>query len=108
VRCPPNGVLPDEWIMSDQETTDNRIERLDKKSNYLLKIPLLDIALGLFGKGLGDMFVALIDGNMSYAEVSSLHGVTLFGMPVILIDLVCIALGVALGTWTWGLTADDN
>lgn len=94
LRCPPDGI-PQDWLLPEE---DRMLEKLKEESKYPLKFPLLGVSLVLFGKGFSDAAITLIKFNMGG------YGVTLseafFGVPVLAIDALCVALGTALGFWT--------
>jgi hypothetical protein len=101
LKCPPEG-MPASWKI---EKTNGMMERLENESKYPLKVPLLGVSLVLAGKGLSDAIVTAIKVNMAFNGASLTE--EFMGVPVLLIDFVCVILGIALGTWTWKNMGDD-
>jgi len=52
-----------------------------------------------FRKGLSDLIVTLIKVNMGYAGVSLSEEFK--GVPILNIDIECVALDVGLCVWAW-------
>jgi len=102
LRCPTNTALPESWIDSDLERQKRQLEN---ESKYPLKFPLLGMSLVLLGKGLGDLTITLIKVNMDFPGASLSDEFQ--GVPVVLIDVVCVVLGASLGGWTWKTMQDD-
>jgi hypothetical protein len=94
--------LPELWIDSDLERQKRQLEQ---ESRYPLKFPLLGISLVLLGKGLGDLIIALIKVNVDFPGASLSEEFQ--GVPVVLIDAVCVVLGATLAGWTWKTMRDD-
>ena len=104
IRCPEGG-MPDEWCRSEQEISKMKQQLLDE-SKYPLKLPLLAISLILFGKGFGDALITLIKVNIDFPGASLTE--QFMGVPVLAIDALCVALGAALGAWTWDTMRDKQ
>ena len=97
VRCPEGGAdLPKAWFRPENELM---MEKLEQESKYPLKLPLIGVSLVLFGKGFGDALVTIIKVNTSFPGASLVE--EFLGVPVLLIDAVCIVLGASLAWWTW-------
>ena len=99
IPCP--DTIPDSWFRSSEELAQesDMLQKLEKESKYPLKFPLLGISLILFGKGFGDAFITLIKVNMDFPGVSLSD--EFLGIPVLLIDTICLLAGASLGWWTW-------
>lgn len=95
LRRPPGG-LPESWV--DAEGVRQK-RRLENESRHPLKFPLLGVSLVLLGKGLGDLIVTIIKVSIDFPGASLSDEFQ--GVPVVLIDAVCVVLGAALGGWTW-------
>ena len=104
LSCPAEG-MPASWVDTELVVQIQK-SKLENESQYPLKLPLLGISLVLFGKGLGDLIVTLVKVGIDFP------GATLseefMGVPVLLIDGVCVVLGLALGSWTWKTMRDKN
>lgn len=100
LKCPDSGI-PGEWCRSEQdiEQESRMMQQLEQESKYPLKFPLLAISLVLFGKGFGDALITIIKVNIDFLGASLTD--EFLGVPVLLIDLVCIVLGSSIGFWTW-------
>jgi hypothetical protein len=100
LRCPEEG-MPESWCRSQAELQqeNSMMRRLENESQYPLKVPLLGISLILFGKGFSDALITIIKVNISFPGVSLAD--EFMGVPVLLIDVVCVTAGAALGWWTW-------
>ena len=96
---PNTEELPDEWLLSEDDTNAALIKRLEDESKYPLKFPLLGISLVLFGKGLSDALITIIKVNIDFPGASLTE--QFMGVPVLAIDAVCVVVGVALASWTW-------
>ncbi|KAL7533331.1 hypothetical protein ACHAXR_010178 [Thalassiosira sp. AJA248-18] len=96
---PNTEELPDEWLLSEDDTNAAMIKRLEDESKYPLKFPLLGISLVLFGKGLSDALITIIKVNIDFPGASLTE--QFMGVPVLAIDAVCVVVGVALASWTW-------
>ena len=96
---PNTEELPDEWLLSENDTNAALIKRLEDESKYPLKFPLLGISLVLFGKGLSDALITIIKVNIDFPGASLTE--QFMGVPVLAIDAVCVGVGVALASWTW-------
>jgi len=96
---PNTEALPDEWLLSEDDTNAALIKRLEDESKYPLKFPLLGISLVLFGKGLSDALITIIKVNIDFPGASLTE--QFMGVPVLAIDAVCVGVGVALASWTW-------
>mmetsp|Transcript_20713 Transcript_20713/g.37397 ORF Transcript_20713/g.37397 Transcript_20713/m.37397 type:complete len:259 (+) Transcript_20713:137-913(+) len=101
---PKSKELPEEWLLSEEETSSAMLQRLENESKYPLKFPLLAISLVLFGKGLSDALITIIKVNIDFPGVSLTE--QFMGVPVLAIDAVCVVLGAALGLWTWKTMKD--
>lgn len=101
MRCPETG-MPEDWIDQSRALAS----RLENESKYPLKVPLLLVSAVLFGKGLSDAVVTLIKVNMDFKGASLTQ--EFMGVNILAIDAVCIALGVALGVWTWQTMRDTE
>mmetsp|Transcript_3047 Transcript_3047/g.4102 ORF Transcript_3047/g.4102 Transcript_3047/m.4102 type:complete len:252 (-) Transcript_3047:257-1012(-) len=97
----PDGDLPDAWYRSqeDLEQESRMMERLEQESRFPLKFPLIGVSLVLFGKGFGDALITIIKVNIAFPGASLTE--EFMGIPVLLIDALCVTLGSSLGWWTW-------
>jgi len=105
IPCPTTG-LPASWCRSqeefimEQENKQARLmEKLEQESKYPFKVPLLGASLILFGKGFSDALITIIKVNMNFPGSSLVD--EFLGVPVLLIDALCVAAGASLGWWTW-------
>ena len=96
LRCPSEGI-PDSWCRSPEDLS--MMEKLENENKYPFKIPLLGISLILFGKGFGDAFITIIKVNTNFPGATLTE--EFLGIPVLLIDAICVVVGAAIGTWTW-------
>lgn len=101
MKCPPDG-MPESWMISEEE--NSMLKKLENESKYPLKVPLLGVSLVVLGKGLSDAIITIIKVNTGFNGASFAE--QFMGVPVIAIDLVCVVVGVALGTWTWRTMRD--
>lgn len=92
LSCPSDGV-PVDWLRPPTQA-----ERLEQESKYPLKLPLLGIGLILFGKGFGDALITTIKVETGFPGAS--FGEDFLGVPVVLIDGLCVFVGAAMGLWT--------
>ena len=74
-------------------------EKLKKESQFPLFFPLMGASVVIGGKGLTDALLtfAKVAAGMRGASLSE----QFLGVPVLGIDAACVALGVALGSYTW-------
>jgi len=93
----PEDGLPSEWKM--EESTSSMIQRLQAENKYPLKYPLLGISLILLLKGFGDLVITLIKVNLNFANVSLMD--EFMGINILVIDIVCMIVGFAIGSLTW-------
>lgn len=95
----PN-IVPDSWFLAEEDDVQSAMRnRLASESRFPLKFPLLGISTIVFGKGFGDFLVTSIKVSTNFPGSS--WGEEFMGVPVILIDVVCIILGGGLFSWTW-------
>eukprot|EP00571_Detonula_confervacea_P013875 CAMPEP_0172301308 /NCGR_PEP_ID=MMETSP1058-20130122/3229_1 /TAXON_ID=83371 /ORGANISM="Detonula confervacea, Strain CCMP 353" /LENGTH=257 /DNA_ID=CAMNT_0013011371 /DNA_START=145 /DNA_END=918 /DNA_ORIENTATION=- len=99
-----DGELPEEWLLSEKETSSGMLQRLENESKYPLKFPLLGVSLVLFGKGLSDALITIIKVNIDFPGVSLAD--QFMGVPILAIDAVCVVVGAALASWTWKTMKD--
>lgn len=99
-RCPAEG-MPVSWRRPQEELEqeNSMMQRLENESKYPLKLPLLGVSLILFGKGFSDALITIIKVNMDFPGASLVE--EFLGIPVLLIDAICVAAGAGLGYWTW-------
>jgi len=102
--CPAGG-MPERWVDAELVVQMQR-SKLENESKYPLKIPLLGISLVLLGKGLGDLIITLVKVSIDFPGATLAE--EFMGAPVLLIDGVCVVLGLALGSWTWKTMRDKN
>lgn len=97
-RCPEGG-MPASWynITPDDDLRMQR-QQLEDESRYPLKFPLLGVSLVLSGKGFADLAITLIKVGIDFPGASL--STTFQGVPVILVDALCIIAGGGLGIWT--------
>jgi len=106
LRCPKDQEIPASWIDTDLERQKRQLQKLENESKYPMKFPLLGISLVLVGKGLGDLLITLIKVNTNFPGASWSNEFQ--GVPVGLIDALCVVLGASLGGWTWKTMRDDD
>jgi len=102
----PQDGVPAEWLLREDETANAMLEKLEKEQKYPLKFPLLAVSLVLFGKGLSDALITGIKVYTNFPGADLLVKETFIGLPVLGIDLICVAVGVAIGSWTWNTMKD--
>jgi len=96
----PQEGLPEEWLLREDETASAMVAKLEKEQQYPLKFPLLGVSLILFGKGISDALITAIKVYIGFPGADLLVKETFMGLSVLGIDLVCVAIGAALGSWT--------
>ena len=101
LRCPESG-MPEAWI--DPQSSASMLSKLENESKYPFKVPLLGLSTILAGKGLSDLVVTLIKVKMNFPGASLIESFQ--GVPILLIDVVCVLLGTGLGIWTWNAMRD--
>jgi len=102
----PQEGVPAEWLLREDETPSAMLEKLEKEQQYPLKFPLLAVSLILVGKGLSDALITAIKVYIDFPGSDLLVKETFMGLPVLGIDLVCVIVGIALGSWTWNAMKD--
>lgn len=102
VPCPSEGI-PETWCRPQEEIDEENsmMQRLEQESKYPLKFSLIGISLILFGKGFFDALITIIKVNIDFPGASLLMAEEFLGIPVLLIDVVCVLSGASLGWWTW-------
>lgn len=90
-------VVPGSWFLEVEEPSLQ--DRLASESRYPLKFPLLGVATILFGRGIGDFLITSIKVSTNFPGSSFAED--FMGVPVYLIDVICMILGGGIFAWTW-------
>ena len=82
-----------------KESASRMKAKLRNESRFPLKLPLLGVSAVLGGKGFTDalLMITKVSIKMPGASLSE----EFMGVPVLGIDVVCVAAGLSLGAWTW-------
>jgi len=82
-----------------KESASRMKAKLRNESRFPLKLPLLGVSAVLGGKGFTDalLMITKVSIKMPGASLSE----EFMGVPVLGIDVVCVAAGLSLGVWTW-------
>jgi len=100
----PSEGVPEEWMMAEEDTTRAMLDKLESENRYPLKFPLLAVGTILFGKGFGDAAITIIKVNIDFPGATL--GEEFMGVPVLVIDALCVVAGAALASWTWNTMKD--
>ena len=81
-------------------------EKLRAESRYPFKFPLLGASAVIGGKGVTDALIKVIKVSIGFKGASLSED--FLGIPVLAIDVACVAVGLSLGSWTWTTMRDPQ
>lgn len=97
--CDPESSSSLDAEERSKESASRMKAKLRNESRFPLKLPLLGVSAVLGGKGFTDALLMITKVSIKMPGASLTE--EFMGVPVLGIDLVCVAAGLTLGVWTW-------
>ena len=102
-----DGIVDKTEESSEASASSSRMkEKLRAESRYPFKFPLLGASAVIGGKGVTDALIKVIKVSIGFKGASLSED--FLGIPVLAIDVACVAVGLSLGSWTWTTMRDPQ